>query len=315
MSPPAITTPWAEPAPPGAAAQKFTEHGVRFDCTGDSLIGILARPAQPSPVGLLIVVGGPQYRAGSHRQFTRLERHLADAGHAVLRFDHRSMGDSSGAARDFMEISANIDAASQALRKAVPELQSVAIWGLCDAASAALLYLDTHPQAPVAGLCLLNPWVRSAQTQAAAQVKHYYARRLTDRNFWLKLLRGQVGAGRLADFWRTMRARAPAASVAAPTLNFRHRMARAWHMTSCPLLLVLSGQDLTAKEFIEALASDPPWQGAMARPRLTRLALADADHTFSNAEARDAVARATAAWLQGLAKAPALASSNALGGR
>ena len=38
---------------------------------------------------MVIVVGGPQYRAGSHRQFTLLARHIAAAGYPVLRFDAR----------------------------------------------------------------------------------------------------------------------------------------------------------------------------------------------------------------------------------
>ena len=282
----------------------MVEQGLRIACADDTLIGILARPQRPSAIGMLIVVGGPQYRAGSHRQFTLLARQLAHAGHAVLRFDHRGMGDSTGQARDFLAVSGDIDAAVQALRLAVPAVQRVVLWGLCDAASAALFYIDEHPSSPVAGLCLLNPWVRSAQTQAAAQVKHYYRRRLTDREFWLKLLHGQVGAGRLAEFWRSLRAMRTGASgdaAASTRLSFQHRMARAWRQAPCPLLLVLSGEDLTAKEFTEALATDQAWRGALAHPQLTRVDLPDADHTFSNEAARSAVAKATLAWLQALA--------------
>ena len=42
---------------------------------------------------VLVVVGGPQVRAGSHRHFVQLARHLATHGHAVMRFDVRGMGD------------------------------------------------------------------------------------------------------------------------------------------------------------------------------------------------------------------------------
>ena len=294
---------------PGTAAhagpeQGMVEQGLRIACVDDTLIGILARPQQPSAIGVLIVVGGPQYRAGSHRQFTLLARQLAHAGHAVLRFDYRGMGDSTGEVRDFLAVSGDIDAAIQALRLAVPEVQQIVLWGLCDAASAALLYVDEYPRSLVAGLCLLNPWARSAQTQAATQVKHYYSRRVTDLAFWLKLLRGQVGAGRLAEFWRSLRAmrtRAPGDAAASTPLSFQHRMARAWRQARCPLLLVLSDEDLTAREFTEALATDQAWRGALAHPRLTRVDLPNADHTFSNEAARSAVAKATLAWLQALA--------------
>lgn len=53
------------------------------------------------PLGLLMVVGGPQYRVGSHRQFVLLARDLAAAGIPVFPFDYRGMGDSTGQARDF----------------------------------------------------------------------------------------------------------------------------------------------------------------------------------------------------------------------
>src|SRR5258707_6492460 len=52
------------------------EHAFMFDCEGESLVGILSGAGLPAGRGVLIVVGGPQYRAGSHRQFTLLARHL-----------------------------------------------------------------------------------------------------------------------------------------------------------------------------------------------------------------------------------------------
>ena len=72
------------------------EMPVVFDCEGSRLVGIAALPARPAATGVLIIVGGPQYRAGSHRQFTLLARHLADAGYPTMRFDYRGMGDSAG---------------------------------------------------------------------------------------------------------------------------------------------------------------------------------------------------------------------------
>lgn len=287
-----------------SAAAAWTEEGLVFDCAGDALPGILTRPATPSPVGLVIVVGGPQYRAGSHRQFVLLARAVAAAGHAVLRFDVRGMGDATGQPRSFEALSDDIDAAIAALRAAVPQLRGVALWGLCDGASAALLHADERPGAALAGLCLLNPWVRSPQTQAAAQVKQYYARRLLDRAFWRKLLRGEVGWGRAAEFagsLRTFLAARRARPTAARAVGFQQRMARAWQATRCPLLLVLSGNDLTAREFVEALAADPAWRGALDRRQLTRLDLPEADHTFSEREASAAVEQATVRWLDALA--------------
>ena len=75
------------------------------------LTGILSQPEQASDTTVIVVVGGPQYRVGSHRQFLQLARHLARQGYPVLRFDGRGMGDSSGLLRSFEEIDDDIGAA------------------------------------------------------------------------------------------------------------------------------------------------------------------------------------------------------------
>jgi hypothetical protein len=156
----------------------------------------------------------------------------------------------------------------------------------------------------VGALVLLNPWVRSVTSQARAQVKHYYAQKLFDKAFWFKLLRGEVAVfGAVAGFvktWLASRRAAPAAGASgqqAPALNFQTQMARGW-ARDLPKLLILSGHDLTAREFIEYAGSDAAWQGLLARPEVERHDLADADHTFSNAEARRQVENLTLSWLQ-----------------
>ena len=290
------------------------EHCLQFDCAGSPLVGIVAQPALPARVGVVIVVGGPQYRVGSHRQFTLLARRLADAGFAALRFDCRGMGDSAGPARDFLSIDEDIGAAIAALRRDQPTLQTVALWGLCDAASAALLYAHGRVQRDVGGLCLLNPWVRSAQSQATAQVKHYYLQRLMAPAFWRKLARGQVGLGRLGELagnLSRMLVERRRGAAAGSHMGFQQHMARAWQGTDCPLLLILSGRDLTAKEFTDTVARDPAWRGAQARKALTRVDLPDADHTFSDPAMQLAVEQATLNWLNVLAEAAAEASAGA----
>lgn len=278
-----------------------SEEALLFDCAGEQLVGILARGQQPASTGVLIIVGGPQTRVGSHRQFVLLARALAAAGYAVLRFDYRGMGDSSGAQRTFESVSDDIAAAMTQLHTSVPTVQRVVLWGLCDAASAALLYCHQRPDARVAGLCLLNPWVRSEASLAKTQVKHYYTQRLRQKEFWLKLLSGKVGLDALQGLWHKLRLSAgSAAAVATETLSFQKRMALAWKGLEGKMLLILSGDDYTAKEFLEATASDPAWGGCLARPGLTRQDIADVDHTFSNAAARQQVERITLAWLGSL---------------
>ena len=192
-----------------------TERALNFSCQGQHLVGVVSLPAAPRRVGMLIVVGGPQYRAGSHRQFVQLARRVAAEGHAVLRFDCRGMGDSGGEQRSFEDISPDIAAAVQALLQAAPAVQQVVLWGLCDGASAALLYLGDSARDPrVTGLCLVNPWLRSQATLARTHVKHYYTQRLRQPEFWAKLLRGGVAWQALCGLARSLRL---AAAGAKPT--------------------------------------------------------------------------------------------------
>jgi hypothetical protein len=51
-----------------------SEEPLLFRCENARLVGILHRPAEQRTRGVLLVVGGPQYRVGSHRQFVLLAR-------------------------------------------------------------------------------------------------------------------------------------------------------------------------------------------------------------------------------------------------
>ncbi|MFN3302184.1 MAG: hydrolase 1, exosortase A system-associated [Roseateles sp.] len=268
-------------------------------CEGQPLVGILAEPAgAAAEVGVLIIVGGPQYRAGSHRQFTLLARELAAHGIAALRFDYRGMGDSPGVARDFLAVEADIAAAIDALLAARPALKRVVLWGLCDAASAALLYLDARRDPRVAGLALANPWVRSAATLAQTHVKHYYTRRLREKAFWLKLLRGGVGLTALRTLAGNLRLARSAGRPRSDTRSFQDRMASGLRGFDGPVLLVMSGDDYTAREFADWAATSPAWQGLLERDTLLRHDLPTADHTFSDLADQDAQARLCLDWLK-----------------
>ncbi len=278
----------------------WREDAVSMSCVGDSLVGVMATPqsGDVAEVGVLIVVGGPQVRVGSHRQFTLLSRHLAAAGYSVLRFDVRGMGDSSGAQRDFESLDQDIDCAIHALLQRQPAVQRVVLWGLCDGASAALLFADRGADARIAGLCLLNPWVRSDVSLARTRVKHYYLQRLMQAEFWRKLLRGDVARRAASELMQNLRQarRAPRTEVTGRP-PFQRRMARAWEAFDGPVLLLLSGYDYTAREFVEFTRDDPTWRANLARPDVTRIELDGADHTFSNSHDRCRMETATLDWL------------------
>jgi len=275
----------------------YTEETTLFPCEGDPLVGILAKPAIPADTGVVVIVGGPQYRAGSHRQFVLLSRALAVAGYAVLRFDYRGMGDSSGAQRDFESASRDVGAAIDQLQRGVPSARNVVLWGLCDGASAALLYCHETQDPRVTGLCLLNPWVRSEASLAKTQVKHYYTQRLRQKEFWVKLLSGKVALSALSGYAAKLRqSKGNANQQKNGEGTFQQRMAKAWHGFSGRILLVLSGDDYTAKEFVEHTQTDVVWKNYQDHARLKRVDIAGVDHTFSSASSRKLAEDTTLHW-------------------
>ena len=281
-----------------------TESVETFACADDTLVGVMTLPAAPLDTGIVIVVGGPQYRAGSHRQFVLLARALAQAGYPVLRFDCRGMGDSGGAQRSFEEIGADIGAAIDCLSGRLPDLRRIVLWGLCDGASAALLYCNEYADARVAGLCLVNPWVRTEVSLARTQVKHYYSQRILQSAFWAKLLLGDLARDSVKGLLQGLRtALAPGARTEVGAVAYAERMAAGWRGFKGRVLLILSGRDYTAKEFVEHVEHDPAWAGVWDTTHLERHDLPDADHTLSLSSDHAKAQRLSVEWLEKLAHA------------
>jgi uncharacterized protein len=285
-------------------SREFTENALVFHCKECKLLGIVTLPREPLTTGLIIVVGGPQYRVGSHRQFTLLARHLAEAGIASMRFDYCGMGDSEGRMAPGVDsIEDDIRAAVDTFLVAAPVVQRVSLWGLCGAASASALYAPTDQR--VVGVAMLNPWVRAPQSHARAQIKHYYAGRLKDPDMWRRLLRGEMDLrGSLQSAASTVR-QALRGSVrrrsvtSMESLPISTRIAESLLRFPGRTLLILSGQDLTANEFRDTLSSDARLRLAFSNERVERHDLMDADHTFAQADWRNQVAQWTRNWLLG----------------
>ncbi len=264
------------------------------------MLGLVSQPEKPLALGVVVLVGGSQYRVGSHRQFLLLARSLVNAGFAVLRFDYRGMGDSAGAPRSFEAVEADIAVAIDALQRTCSSVKRVVLWGLCDGASAALLYSGQSGDSRLAGLCLLNPWVRSEATLARTHIKHYYRRRLMQAEFWRSIWHGQYAWRRsLRALWQNLRVWQQY-SAAGADQTFQWRMAQALRHFKGEVLLLLSERDYTAKEFLERALTDDDWRGLLQRPGLTRIDVADADHTFSRAVWRSVVEQAVLDWLRAL---------------
>ncbi|MGZ8161902.1 MAG: hydrolase 1, exosortase A system-associated [Methylobacter sp.] len=283
---------------------------IIFQCHENNLLGIIHQPGCASKLGVLLVVGGPQYRVGSHRQFVLLARMLAAHSIPVMRFDYRGMGDSEGEPQSFTSIDDDIAAAIATFYQVCPHLSGIVIWGLCDAASAALFY--AYQDERVQGLVLLNPWVYTEHGAATVYLKHYYLQRLLNPDFWrkifslkfdylaslssfvailCKMLNNSTGAGNSVD--KTV-------DKVDTNLSLPVRMKECMRRFKYPVLLILSGKDLTADEFKDAVATDAEWQGLLADGRVTRYDFTESDHTFSSSPWRDQVADWTLRWLNDL---------------
>ncbi len=278
----------------------YVELPILFSCGSESLMGILSKSESAGDVGILIVVGGPQYRVGSHRQFVLLARSLAAAGYSVFRFDYRGMGDSTGDLRPFEDVNDDIAAAIDAFQDACPEVERIVLWGLCDAASASLLYWDATQDKRMAGMVLLNPWMRSEASLAKTHIKHYYGQRLLQAEFWKKLLTFRLGIGQslrgLVGSW--LRAHAHQETSAGSSASFQQKMIRGLQAFPGYTLLILSGDDYTAKEFLEYCQADMRAMQVLSGVRVERLDMQEADHTFSSPAQQQAVERATLSWLE-----------------
>ena len=141
----------------------------------------------------------------------------------------------------------------------------------------------------LAGMILANPWVRRSETLNAAVVRHYYRQRLFSAEFWHKLASGNLPIRSVATEFMGRISKLVMAGTrdkGSARGDFIDRMREGWHLPVAKLLL-LSGRDITAREFEDVRAGDKRWAlGNNAGP-LDEERFAEADHTFSTAEWRD----------------------------
>lgn len=294
-----------------------SELPVSFLCNDSRLYGLIHLPDKPFRRGILIVVGGPQYRVGSHRQFVLLARVLAAYDIPVMRFDYRGMGDSEGEQRNFEYIEEDISSAIEFFFSQVPSLQEVVLWGLCDAASAALIYAQTDKR--VSGLVLLNPWVRSEQGIAKAYLKYYYIKRIINPMFWKKIVNGDFDfkssikslfsmLSASAGFNDNSKNQLPIEKSRSNSYQKKNTQQKDLPFTDSMLnglinfqgnvLLILSGDDLTASEFKDFIMNSKTWRRALRKNHVTRYDLEAANHTFSNQIWREQVSEWTKRWIK-----------------
>lgn len=277
------------------------EKGVVFRCGEEDLVGVLSSPhpgETRGSMGVVVVVGGAQYRVGSHRQFVFLARSLARRGIPCMRFDVRGMGDSTGRHPGFEGMFDDIGAALDSFLEHMPSVRGVVLWGLCDGATASCLYAPTDRR--VAGLVLLNPWVRTEQGEAVTLVRRYYLRRVFDPDWWRRARDGE---------WRPLETlRGIGRAIRAIVLGRRtsgeqvrplsERLAEGIERSGVPFSLVLSGNDLVALEFMDHALATAAWRRLTTTRLVSREDIVEADHTFSASRWRHRVEEVTASFVE-----------------
>lgn len=253
----------------------FSESAHLFSVEGVTCTGILHSGS--SNTGVLIIVGGPQYRVGSHRQYVRLARFLAAAGIPTFRFDSRGMGDSAGTKQPFDQLDSDINAAIDTFIT-LCNIDNLVVLGLCDAAASAWLYAWQDNR--ISGLVLINPWLKDEHSKSRVMLKHYYPKRFFDRLFWKKLFTGKVNYTHAVKdvFSFTFNNHRETETTSS---QYQNRMLYGAEQYLGKVCLVLSGIDLTAKEFEQVTSSEPRW-GNVLRRNTDKHTFSTADHTFSD---------------------------------
>lgn len=290
----------------------MNEAAINFECNDTNLIGILhGTHLSAATVGVVIIVGGPQYRLGSHRQFVLQARDFATLGIPCFRFDYRGMGDSEGDSRDFREIEDDIQAALNAFQDTLPNIEKFVLWGLCDAASASMMYAATDKR--VCGMVLLNPWVRNENSLAQAYVSDYYPSHISSKQFWRKLFSGKINLFHAITQFLHNIIQATQRTDTSDT-TYIDKMLHGLQQFAGESLVILSGEDLTAGEFKNLVSANKQWQTAMRSQRVTVQHLKQANHTFASQVWRDQVSQWTCNWLKVIASnsAPSVQDSEIL---
>ena len=242
----------------------MTRRHIAFPCEGDTCIGTL--DSARGPVGLLIVTGGNETRAGAFGSQARLASAIAAAGYPVFRFDRRGVGDSTGSNHGFRSCGPDMDAALTAFRDSSPGLRRVVGFGNCDAASALMLRGGTGCDA----LALANPWTfdeeADGDAMTPAAVRSRYAAKLRDPAQLLRLVTGRVALGKLA------RGVATAIGPAQASTSLSEDMLGAMASFTGEARYLIAGKDRTGLAFAER------WRSTGERISTEP----DADHGFSS---------------------------------
>jgi hypothetical protein len=141
--------------------------------------------------------------------------------------------------------------------------------------------------------------------------------RLLSKGFWLKVFKGQYNPfssfASLVEKVATAFKSEPVQQAVVdaenletspnptqPSGNLVQRFSEGLARFKKPVFIVLSGNDLTAAEFLDAAAGDRKLSRLLARTNVRMESLPEADHTFSNREWSSMAEQLTIDWYRSL---------------
>ena len=266
---------------------------VQFICNHKRLYGILHVPDiidEPSTI-IIMITGGPQVRAGSHRLYVQLSRFLCEHNWPSLRFDYEGMGDSEGDFVGFQYTESSITAAMNFLQNKFKSKLNFIIWSLCDGATAATLYSVKHPQY-INGLILCNPFVLTEQGLAQSTILHYYSKRLFNKQFLQKLVRLKLdlkstikslyGYFKHAQFFKNVKSDC----LESVEKKLPDMVIDSLNNFEKPIRIILSTDDIVAKNFQDELKKNKVIHKEYKINKIKNYIIKGADHTFVDPEAK-----------------------------
>jgi alpha/beta superfamily hydrolase len=195
--------------PEAAVTPAVCERVWQLDAAGTRLWGVMSLPRQPAPGGHVLVLPntGAVHHMGGHRLYVQLSRHLAEAGHVVLRLDLSGLGESpprpgedAGVVYGRHAVD-DLSAAVQALRGAWPQRQ-LTVLGLCAGAYHALRLAVREPGP--AQCIIVNPLVyhwhegMTLDGHEPAMQAAYYRAKWRQWESWRRLFTGRSDLRMLA---------------------------------------------------------------------------------------------------------------------
>ena len=283
---------------------KFVDKPVTFNVGGHDLYGVMSVPDNEFHTAVIIVVGGPQFRVGSHRQFVLLARYLAGHGILALRYDYTGMGYSEGVPKKFYEVDEDIIAAVDYVSDYSANIKKIFVWGLCDAAAAIafVAYRDKR----INGIIILNPWVRSEASHSKAILSSYYRDRIFSPEVWKALFKSPhkillacwslltVSLRVLKSiFVKSSDKSVDHISVEEREDNLAAAIFKGMKNFQGNICLILSEKDLTAEEFKQEFENSRWIEDEGNRAKTSIHHVAEADHTFSSKNWRSRVEQIT----------------------